>query len=228
MGGPSVRYIVTTDGTQMAHVVPLATYPVKATRKRDNMVTSITGQKRANGQTYLYGSDLATGNDIQIVLGPDDFVTEDLEPLSVPGWELEFPDLESDVIGKWTPEHRATVTGFREGSAEEIPTDRTFRAAWRDATSDLARLMNNREGMLYVDMPTAREIQRERIRAARAPKLLELDVAYLRATEDQDPIAEDIIREKRALRDATDDPRIEAAETPEELKAVWPKGLEGR
>jgi hypothetical protein len=211
-----VRYIVTTDGTQMAHVVPLATYPVKATRKRDNMVTSITGQKRANGQTFLYGSDLATGNDIQIVLGPDDFVTEDLEPLSVSGWELEFPDLESDVIGKWTPEHRATVTGFRVATKEEIPTDRTFRQAWRDT------------GTVEVDMPTAREIHRERIRLARAPKLAELDIAYLRATEDQDPIGEDIIGEKQALRDATDDPRIEAAETPEELKAVWPKGLEGR
>jgi hypothetical protein len=33
----------------------------------------------------------------------------------------------------------------------------------------------------------------------------------------------DVSRAKQALRDVTDDPEIEAATTPEALKAVWPR-----
>jgi hypothetical protein len=48
-----------------------------------------------------------------------------------------------------------------------------------------------------------------------------LDMAYLRADESKDEVAKaTIAAEKQALRDAPADPAIDAAGTPEELKAV--------
>lgn len=71
------------------------------------------------------------------------------------------------------------------------------------------------------DMTKAREVHRERIREARQPLLEAADVAFMRNLEtggDNKPIAD----EKQRLRDATKDPRIDAAKTVAELKAVWP------
>lgn len=80
--------------------------------------------------------------------------------------------------------------------------------------------------MITISMVKAREIQRDRIRAMRAPVLAELDIAYQRADEQGDSEAKaDIAARKQALRDATKDPAIDAAKTPEELKAVIPGAL---
>lgn len=80
--------------------------------------------------------------------------------------------------------------------------------------------------IVTVDMAKARDIQRERIREMRAPVLAELDTAYQRADERGDTEAKaNIASRKQALRDATEDPAIEAAQTPEELKAVIPDAL---
>lgn len=74
---------------------------------------------------------------------------------------------------------------------------------------------------ITIDMTKARDIQRDRMRAARAPKLASLDIAFQRALETGADTS-DIVAQKQALRDVTSDPAIEAAETPEALKAVWP------
>lgn len=80
--------------------------------------------------------------------------------------------------------------------------------------------------IITVDMAKARDIQRDRIREMRAPVLAELDIAYQRADEQGDAEAKaDIAARKQALRDATKDPAIDAAKTPEELKAVIPDAL---
>jgi hypothetical protein len=80
--------------------------------------------------------------------------------------------------------------------------------------------------MIKIDMTVARDVWRNRIRAARAPKLAALDVAYQRADEQSDSTAkQEIAARKQALRDATKDPRIDAAETPSDLTVVWPEGL---
>ena len=52
--------------------------------------------------------------------------------------------------------------------------------------------------MIKVNMEKAREIKRDQLRAER----------------------------KQQLRDVTADPAIDAATTPDELKAVWPEALE--
>jgi len=80
--------------------------------------------------------------------------------------------------------------------------------------------------MITVNMTKAVEIKKEMIRQERKPKLEALDVEFMRAVEagDADKQAE-IAAKKQALRDATDDPAITSATTPDELKAVVPSAL---
>jgi len=80
--------------------------------------------------------------------------------------------------------------------------------------------------MITVNMTKAVEIKKDMIRAERDPKLAALDVEFMRAVEAGDTAAQATISaQKQALRDATDDPAITAASTPEELKAVVPSAL---
>lgn len=95
----------------------------------------------------------------------------------------------------------------------DIPTDLTFRGAWILGIG----------GKPTVDMVRAREIQKDRIRRARAPMLAALDVEFSRALGKKDQAEADRVEvERERLRKATDAPEIATAETPEELKAVWP------
>ena len=77
--------------------------------------------------------------------------------------------------------------------------------------------------MINVNMTKAVEIKKDMIRAERAPLLADLDVQFMRAVEAGDTAKQaEISTKKQALRDATDDPAIAAATTPDELKAVTP------
>jgi hypothetical protein len=105
------------------------------------------------------------------------------------------------------------ATQTRVIDESQVPVDRTFRNAWK---ADLT-----------VDMPKAREIHREHLRALRAPLLVALDAEYLRADERGDLLAkQEIAAKKQALRDVTADPAIEVTSTPEELKAAIPEALQ--
>lgn len=102
---------------------------------------------------------------------------------------------------------------WRRIGPDEVPADRTFRNAWKDDGKALG-----------VDLPKARDIHRERLRTLRAPLLTALDAEFQRSYKD--PAAMDAIEaKKQALRDVTADPAIEAAKTPEDLKAVLPAAL---
>lgn len=80
--------------------------------------------------------------------------------------------------------------------------------------------------MIQVNMDKAREIKKDMIRAERAPKLAVLDVDFMRAVETGDTDAQTIIAaKKQALRDATEDPVILNATTPEALKEATPSAL---
>lgn len=86
--------------------------------------------------------------------------------------------------------------------------DRTFRNAWHlDG------------GAISVDMDKARDIQRDKIRAERRPRLEQLDAAFMKALERSDPTSE-IAALKEKLRNAPDHPLIVAAENPETLAAL--------
>lgn len=81
---------------------------------------------------------------------------------------------------------------------------------------------------IKVDMTKAVEIKKDLIRAERAPILAALDVEMMRAIEAGDTKAQaEISVKKQALRDATKDPVILDAVTPEELKAAVPDALKG-
>lgn len=93
-----------------------------------------------------------------------------------------------------------------------IPTDRTFRGAWKQNGSAIEH-----------DMVKCRDLWRDHLRRLRKPKLEALDQAYLRADEVSDAQEKQrIAGEKQKLRDVTADPAIEAAQTPEQLKRVMP------
>jgi hypothetical protein len=80
--------------------------------------------------------------------------------------------------------------------------------------------------MININMTKAREIHREKVREARSPKLAAKDVEFQRALEiGADTSA--IVADKQALRDAPASAAIEAATTPDELKASWDAELLG-
>lgn len=104
----------------------------------------------------------------------------------------------------------AKPVSWRRIKFEDLPDVRTYRNAWRD---------NGRE--LVHDMPAAREIHRNKLRRLRAPLLETLDVEYQRADEREDKAAKrDVAQRKQRLRDVTADPRIEAAQTIDDLAVI--------
>lgn len=77
--------------------------------------------------------------------------------------------------------------------------------------------------MISIDMTKAREIKRDMIRAERAPLLAALDIELMRAVEAGDTAKQqEIAAEKQRLRDANQNPGIDAAQTPDELKDLNP------
>lgn len=93
-----------------------------------------------------------------------------------------------------------------------VPAERTFREGW-EANADT--------GVISVNMAKAKDIWRDKIRAARVEPLAALDTAYMKALETGADTAS-IIAQKQALRDAPSLASIDAATTPDELKAVQP------
>ena len=106
--------------------------------------------------------------------------------------------------------------GAMEYSTDEWshPSDRTFREAWEEIGGDA----------ITVNMDKAKAIWRDKIRAARNAAFGALDAAFMKALETGADTSA-IVAQKQALRDAPADPAIDAATTPEQLKAVQPAGL---
>jgi len=96
----------------------------------------------------------------------------------------------------------------RDAASLTTPTDRTFRGAWQ---------FNG--AAVEIDMTAARGIHKDNLRTERGPLLAALDVTYMKALEQGGDTAA-IAAEKQALRDVTADARIEAATTPDALKAL--------
>jgi len=81
---------------------------------------------------------------------------------------------------------------------------------------------------IIVNMQKAVEIKKDMIRAERQPLLAALDIDMMRAIESGDTVKQaEISAKKQALRDATTDPVVLNAVTPEELKAAVPAALVG-
>ena len=87
-----------------------------------------------------------------------------------------------------------------------IPVDRTFRNAWTKCPINGVK----------IDMDKARVIHMDRIRAARDERLTELDKRKYGSDHDD---------ERQRLRDIPQTFNLSKANTPEELKALWPTEL---
>ena len=123
---------------------------------------------------------------------------------------LTVEDYKAHVVAVSIPADATDVHEMPEGWRFPADTDASFRRAWR------------KNGMSFsVDMPMAREIWRDKMRRARKPLLEALDIDYMRAIEQQQPITA-LAARKQALRDVTADTAIEAAQTPDDLRAAWP------
>ena len=77
-----------------------------------------------------------------------------------------------------------------------------------------------------IDMAKAKEIHKNKIRQARAPKLAELDIEFQKALE-TGASTTDIVAKKQALRDAPADSGIAAASDEAALKAQWKTDILG-
>lgn len=74
---------------------------------------------------------------------------------------------------------------------------------------------------ITINTATARDTHRDRPCQARKPLLDALDADWFRAAETEDAIEKAAIAaQKQTLRDITEDPRIDAAATPEALSVL--------
>lgn len=108
------------------------------------------------------------------------------------------------------------VVSYKEVTEDTvIPSDRTYRNAWTTST----------EG-IQVDMNQAKEIQKDRWRAARKLAMADLDIAFMKALEQNDEakLAE-IAQKKQELRDITKTD-LSKIKTPEALKEAIPEPLQ--
>lgn len=103
------------------------------------------------------------------------------------------------------------ATDVAEADQDDIPTDRTFRDAWRrDGTRPIR-----------VDMPAARQIHRQRLEQRAAERARVLREQYLEADEDGDTARAQQIRQRvRGMRQRIAALDLDAAQTPEELAAI--------
>lgn len=201
-----MRYLHTNDDGSVA---VWGCVPSRIVRNEDGAMFLVNGISRTETECRLEGRWIK-GFGGPVIVGDQDFDVADLEADSLPGHVIGFPDFELDIKAKLAKPDQKRVAGHRVCSKEEVPTDRAFRAAWRDAGKSID-----------IDMDHAREITRNRLRKERAPLLADLDVQAIRAMERSDKVKlEEVAAEKQRLRDITALPEIIEAKTPDELKAI--------
>jgi len=165
------------------------------------------------------GARLATQVTLQdVVIGPREAQPVDrfMRRWPVDGAIAKWAETEDEFVARIAKKDvPADAVGVQIIDASSIPSDRTFRNAWKAGN-----------GCIEHDMAKCREIHRNRMRDARKSLFAVLDVEYMRADEAGNVAKKlAVAKKKQELRDVTADPRIESAKTPEELKAVWPDCL---
>lgn len=116
------------------------------------------------------------------------------------------PHPDRRVLGKWV-----RLTDEQRAVTEE---NRAFR-----------RAVVMRDGKLEHDVGAARDCVRRALRHHRGQAMPELDAQWMRATGQGDKAeAKRIEAERQRWRDAPADPRIDSAQTVEELKTLLPGG----
>jgi hypothetical protein len=128
------------------------------------------------------------------------------------------PEYVDSIIAKYGWTGDLAPVSWRFVGDDYGAADRTYRNAWKD----------NGGGKPGHDMPKAREIHRQHLRKARLREMDALDIDYQRADEMNDQARKRAVAtRKQALRDVTADPRIEQAQTVDELAALTLETLAG-
>jgi len=146
------------------------------------------------------------------VVARGDVLPSGAQWLKEPGWWLRdpLPATIEEEISKVFPAGDRPVRWRRIEPAEIKEQDRVFRGAWKDTGSSIEP-----------DLVVARILKADMIRKERKAALAELDNEWMRAVGQKDKAEEDRIEaERQKWRDAPADPRIEAAQTVEELKQI--------
>ena len=146
------------------------------------------------------------------------FILEDGHEIKKEGTTEEI-DLEISRASLGFDPARLPIIGWKEIEDESDLFNREFRNAWE----------NKGGGRISHNMPKARAIHLDRIRAARDNALSKKDPEWMRAIgQNKKKDADDIEAERQILRDLPDTwgAAIEGAETVEELGAMWPDELE--
>ena len=146
------------------------------------------------------------------VVARGDVLPSGAQWLKEPGWWLRdpLPATIEEEISKVFPTGDRPVRWRRIEPAEIKEQDRVFRGAWKDTGSSIEP-----------DLVVARILKADMIRKERKAALAELDNEWMRAVGQKDKAEEDRIEaERQKWRDAPADPRIEAAQTVEELKQI--------
>lgn len=105
------------------------------------------------------------------------------------------------------------ATNAVEIDDDAIPRDQEFRNAWKQNGNEIEH-----------DLPKAKEIQLDRIRHAREPKFLALDVEFLQALEKGEDTTS-IIAEKQSLRDMTEPLKALEPKSIDDIKNAWPDDM---
>lgn len=80
---------------------------------------------------------------------------------------------------------------------------------------------------LSIDMNIAKQLHKDKIRSAREPKLLALDIEFQRALETSSDTTT-IVAKKKALREAPNVDAIANASTTEDLRKQWDSSILGQ
>jgi len=112
-----------------------------------------------------------------------------------------------DLLERVVPENCKNSANVVE--VDTVPSDRTFRNAW----------VTEKGKSVEVDLDKSKVVAKEKVREARTPKFVELDVAYQRADEAADADAKAaVVIKKQTARDATKDTKITNADSVANLK----------
>ncbi len=113
-------------------------------------------------------------------------------------------------IAKW--KSKIPVESIHEIDRKYLP-DRDFRNAWKHNGKEIVH-----------DLEIARNIQLDRIRTARAPKMAALDIQYMQALE-QGLDTKSIVAQKQALRDITEPLKAMVLSNIDDVKNAFPQEL---
>lgn len=132
----------------------------------------------------------------------------------VTGAVAEWAETEAEFVARIRAKDvPSDATNVQIVDESAIPTDRTFRDAWKPGV-----------GCVDCDITTAKGITRDMLRAERAERFKNLDGEWMRAMgRGETPLAANTEAKRETLRNWPQDPRIDACASADELKGCIQK-----